>query len=268
MTVCRGKTKIWYNFFVTLQIITSKMNKILLASIAILLLLGGMFLANQDATTLATPESNAPESTAVATPAPERQPNMTFFVTSRNPGSGANLGGLPGADAHCQTLATEAGAGDLTWQAYLSAAATEGNEAINARDRIGLGPWYNFNGELIASSVANLHDGENLIDKEKGLSETGATVNGRGDTPNVHDILTGSNSDGTLALAEGGGDTTCSNWTSESSEGSAVVGHHDRLGPETLETAASWNAAHGSRGCSLPDLNSTGGGGLLYCFAI
>jgi hypothetical protein len=193
---------------------------------------------------------------------------MSFFITSVNPGTGANLGGLAGADAHCQALASAAGAGDRTWAAYLSAAATESTETVNAQDRIGSGPWYNFSGELIANSVTELHSQENIISKDKGLTELGTVVNGRGDTPNVHDILTGSDESGVLAIAEDDGDTTCSNWTSESSDGSAVVGHHDRLGPDTLETATSWNAAHGSRGCSLPDLNSTGGGGLLYCFAI
>ncbi|MCA9361698.1 hypothetical protein KC845_04055 [Candidatus Kaiserbacteria bacterium] len=192
---------------------------------------------------------------------------MSFFITSENPGTGANFGGLTGADAYCQTLATEAGVGDKTWHAYLSASATESEEAVNARDRIGTGPWYNYNGELIATSVADLHE-NSRINKETGLTENGDIVNGRGDTPNRHDILTGSNMDGTLAVAENGGDTTCSNWTTESADGSAVVGHHDRIGLDESAPMKSWVSSHGSRGCSLENLTTTGGDGRLYCFAL
>ncbi len=191
--------------------------------------------------------------------------HMSFFITSRNPGTGANFGGLAGADAHCQALAEAAGSKGKAWRAYLSAAPEDGAPAVNARDRIGTGPWYNAKGVLIARNVADLHSETNPINKETGLNEKGNQVNGRGDTPNVHDILTGSNADGTLAVGEG--DTTCSNWTSDSETGSAVVGHHDRIGIDDSAPMKSWVSSHGSRGCSLPNLNSTGGGGLLYCFA-
>jgi len=190
---------------------------------------------------------------------------MTFFITSENPGTGANLGGLAGADAHCQALANSVGAGNEMWRAYLSATETETEAAVNARDRIGSGSWHNFNGELLANNVEELHGDNNPISKEFALTEKGEQVNGRGDTPNVHDILTGSNADGTLAIEEG--DTTCSNWTSDSEDGSAVVGHHDRVGIDDSAPMKSWVSSHGSRGCSLENLNSTGGGGLLYCFA-
>jgi len=188
---------------------------------------------------------------------------MSFFVTSENPGSGANFGGLAGADAHCQALAEAVGAGDKTWKAYLSATATGSENVVNARDRIGDGPWYNVNGVLIANDLDELH-GENNLSKETALSEKGEVINGRGDSPNVHDILTGSTVEGLASSDEG--DTTCGNWTSES-EGSAIVDHHDRRGLDELPPALSWNSSHGSRGCSLENLNGTGGGGLLYCFA-
>lgn len=180
---------------------------------------------------------------------------MTFFVTSAGLGDGANLGGLAGADAHCQKLAEAAGSTGKTWAAYLSA------EGVNAKDRIGAGPWQNFKGEVIATDVANLHSDANNITKQTALTETGAVVNGRGDTPNEHDILTGSNADGTLAAGQ-----TCGDWTLNG-EGTAMLGHNDRMGPDTLATATSWNAAHPSRGCSQENLVSTGGAGLLYCFA-
>lgn len=180
---------------------------------------------------------------------------MTFFVTSVGLGDGANLGGLAGADAHCQKLAETAGSTGRTWAAYLSA------EGVNARDRIGTGPWQNFKGDVIATDVANLHSDANNLTKQTALTEAGQIVNGRGDTPNQHDILTGSNADGTLAAGQ-----TCGDWTLNG-EGSAMLGHSDRLGPETLPTGISWNAAHPSRGCSQDNLVSTGGAGLLYCFA-
>lgn len=188
---------------------------------------------------------------------------MTFFVTSTNPGNGANLGGLSGADAHCQALATEAGAGNRTWRAYLSTTRTENSEAINARDRIGSGPWKNFQGTIIANNLDELHSNNN-INKQTALTEKGQMVNGRGDNPNRHDILTGSAMDG--RTIQGNTDSTCGNWT-KSGEGSAMVGHHDRVGLNDSAEAKSWNSSHLSRGCSSENLASSGGGGLLYCFA-
>jgi hypothetical protein len=209
-------------------------------------------------------------STAAAqgTPAQPQQPQqpMGFFVTSVGKGAGANLGGLAGADEHCQALARAAGAGSRTWHAYLSAAAAAGQPPINARDRIGNGPWYNAKGALIAWNVADLHGDiqrdRNSINKEFALNEKGAPVNGRGDTPNQHDILTGSDSFGRVLLGTAPG-TTCNNWTSDSA-GSAMLGHHDRSGGGN----SSWNAAHMSRSCSQADLFATGGAGLFYCFAV
>jgi hypothetical protein len=188
---------------------------------------------------------------------------MSFFITSAGPGRGADLGGLAGADAHCRTLAAAAGAGNRTWHAYLSTSAANGQPAGNARDRIGSGPWYNAKGVLIARDVAHLHAGGNGLGKTGSLDEHGAIVNGRGDTPNRHDILTGSQLDGTAF--PGTADKTCANWTS-SGEGSAQVGHHDLQGGG--ENPTSWNSAHGSRGCSQANLIATGGNGLFYCFAI
>lgn len=199
--------------------------------------------------------------TAVET---EQPAAMSFFLTSRGPGDGANLGGLAGADQHCQALAEEAGQGNKTWRAYLSAAAMDGEAAVNARDRIGSGPWYNAAGVEVASSVENLHSDDNNLTKETVLSEQGEQINGRGDEPNRHDILTGSGLDG--MLYDGEGDVTCSNWTSNGEDGSARVGHHDRTGGGDNPT--SWNAAHSSRGCSQENLQGTGGDGLFYCFAI
>ena len=189
-------------------------------------------------------------------------PMMSFFLTSAGPGSGAALGGLEGADAYCQSLADAAGASG-TWQAYLSVAATADAAAVNARDRIGSGPWLNQALVQVASDVANLHSDANNLTKETVLNERGGMTNGRGDDPNRHDILTGSNLDGTLAV--GDGDTTCGNWTSMG-EGSALVGHFDREGGGANPN--SWNSAHASRGCSQEDLVGTGGAGLFYCFAI
>jgi hypothetical protein len=178
--------------------------------------------------------------------------SMSFFLTSAGPGNGANLGGLAGADAHCQSLAASVGAGGRTWRAYLST--SDGD----ARDRIGDGPWFNARGVEIASDIDELH-GDNNLTKQTQLTENGDIVNGRGDSPNRHDILTGSNADGTAT------DATCSDWTS-GGDGSARVGHHDRTGGGDDPT--SWNSAHGSRGCSQSDLQGTGGDGLFYCFAI
>ena len=187
---------------------------------------------------------------------------MSFFLTSEGPGDGANLGGLEGADAHCQMLAESAGAGDKTWRAYLS---TSGGDApVNARERIGTGPWVNANGVQVASDVDDLHSDNNKLSKENSISENGEVINGRGDSPNRHDILTGSTLDG-MAFTDGE-DHTCSDWTSSGSDGSAQVGHHDRTGGGANPT--SWNNAHPSRGCGQADLQGTGGDGLYYCFAI
>jgi hypothetical protein len=195
----------------------------------------------------------------MAGPAAAQQAPMGFFITSA-PLDGGNLGGLAGADRHCQALAAAAGAGNRTWRAYLS---TQGAGAVNARDRIGSGPWANARGVVIAASVAELH-GTNNLTKQTALTETGAVVNGRGDTPNQHDILTGSQADGT-AFA-GDADRTCGNWT-KNGEGSAMVGHHDRMGLNTEPPALSWNTSHPSRGCDMPSLRATGGDGRFYCFA-
>ena len=191
------------------------------------------------------------------------QKKMGFFVTSTGSGKGADLGGLAGADKHCQSLAQAAGAGTRTWRAYLSTAATGGAPAVNARDRIGRGPWYNAKGQLIARNVDDLHDSNNVT-KQTALTEKGTIVNGRGDQPNMHDILTGSDSHG-RAFA-GKTDTTCANWTNSGS-GSAQVGHHDRQGLTDLPSAKSWNHSHPSRGCSQDALKSSGGAGLFYCVA-
>ena len=186
---------------------------------------------------------------------------MSFFLTSVGPGDGANLGGLAGADAHCATLAATAGVTSGNWRAYLSASPAEGQPAVNARDRIGSGPWYNAQGVMVARDLDHLHSEASNAGKQVTLNERGEVVNGRGDTPNRHDILTGANPDGTLA---GGLEATCNNWTSNG-EGSAMVGHHDREGGG--ERPNSWNSAHLSRGCSQADLQGTGGDGLFYCFA-
>jgi len=187
--------------------------------------------------------------------------NMSFFVTSSNPGQGADFGGLAGADRHCQALATAAGAGGKTWRAYLS---TTGAGSVNARDRIGRGPWFNAKGTQVAANVDELH-GTNQITKATALDERGQVVMGRGDAVNMHDVLTGSTPDG-RATAGGTADTTCGNWT-KSGDGSAIVGHHDRKGLDESAPAKSWNSSHGSRGCSLASLKGTGGDGRLYCFA-
>jgi hypothetical protein len=203
---------------------------------------------------------------AFVPPAVEAQSSpMTFFITSANPGKGADLGGLAGADAYCQRLATAAGAGSRTWRAYLSTHAADGQGAVHARDRIGPGPWVNAKGAQVAASVADLHSENNKLSKENSLTEKGEVVSGRGDTPNRHDILTGSQADGTAFAAPADGkNLTCNNWTS-SGDGSAQVGHHDRVGGGAAPT--SWNSSHASRGCSLEALRGTGGDGLFYCFA-
>jgi hypothetical protein len=201
-----------------------------------------------------------------AVPAQAQQANMSFFVTSAGPGKGADLGGLAGADKHCQDLAQSAGAGGKTWHAYLS---TQGAGAVNARDRIGKGPWMNAKGVVVATSVANLHSADNKLNKQNNLSEKGEVINGRGDKPNRHDILTGSQPDGTAFPADK--DMTCKNYTS-STQGAVMLGHNDRQGLDDSDAAHSWNSSHPSRGaeggCSQADLRSTGGDGLMYCFAV
>ncbi len=200
---------------------------------------------------------------ATITTVNSQQNEMSFFITSAGSGNGASLGGLAGADAHCQSLAEAAGSRGKTWRAYLSAHATDSSPAINARDRIGFGPWYNVNGVEVATNLNNLHGPSNNLTKQTALTENGDVVNGRGDSPNQHDILTGSTLDG--RTVDDGSNHTCNNWTSSGS-GSAHVGHFDRTGGGQNPT--SWNSAHGSRGCSQEDLVGTGGNGYFYCFAI
>jgi len=188
---------------------------------------------------------------------------MSFFVTSAGPGKGGDLGGLAGADQHCQALATAAGAGNRKWRAYLSTQPSNSGPGTNARDRIGSGPWLNAKGVVIATDVAQLHAANNLT-KQTALTESGAVVNGRGDTPNMHDVLTGSQPDGTYIA--GDANSTCANWT-QGSRGAAMLGHSDRTGLDESVPAKSWNSSHQSRGCSVDELKSTGGAGLFYCFA-
>jgi len=191
---------------------------------------------------------------------------MGFFVTSAGSGKGADLGGLAGADQHCQSLAKAAGAGGRTWRAYLSNQGKDGAPTVNAKDRIGKGPWHNAKGVLIARDVDQLHASNN-IKKETALDEKGQVIAGRGDKPNRHDILTGSRTDGS-AFAAGDPDMTCGNWTRSGTEGAVVVGHHDRQGPSADPWATSWNSSHQSRGgCTQAALRGTGGDGLFYCFA-
>jgi hypothetical protein len=200
---------------------------------------------------------------------PAQAQSASFFLTSAGPGKGADLGGIEGADKHCQSLAQATGAGTRTWHAYLSTQAADGKPAVNAKDRIGKGPWQNVKGVVIAKDVADLHSAGNNLTKQTALSEKGDVVNGRGDTPNRHDVLTGSQPDGTAFAPET--DRTCKNWTS-STQGTAMVGHFDRQGLRDDDASKSWNSSHPSRGpdggCSQADLKSTGGDGLLYCFAV
>jgi hypothetical protein len=199
-----------------------------------------------------------------ATPALADANTMTFFVTSVGKGDGANLGGLDGADAHCAALAKAAGSAKTNWKAYLSTTLPGGDAGENARDRIGKGPWQNVKGDVVANSVEELHSDKNNITKLTALTEKGDPVLGRGDKPNTHDMLTGSDPMGMYSTA--GGDTTCKNWTSNG-EGSAILGHHDRVGLKDTRHMKSWNSAHGSAGCSQEALVKTGGAGLFYCFA-
>jgi len=197
-------------------------------------------------------------------PAQAQQASMSFFVTSAGKGNGADLGGLAGADAHCQALAKAAGSTNTNWRAYLSTTEPGGTAGVNARDRIGQGPWQNAKGVVVAKSVADLHSDSNNITKQTAMTEKGEMVSGRGDTVNMHDILTGTDPQGLYSTA--GGDTTCGNWT-KSGEGSAIVGHHDRAGLKDTRHMNSWNSSHGSRGCSQDALKASGGAGLIYCFA-
>jgi len=194
----------------------------------------------------------------------QKKADMTFFVTSAGKGSGADLGGLEGADAHCAALAKAAGSKHTAWHAYLSTTLPGGEAGVNARDRIGKGPWHNAKGVMVAKSVSDLHSSRNKVNKQTALTEKGEAVSGRGDPVNTHDILTGSDPQGMYSTA--GGDTTCGNWT-KSGEGSAIVGHHDLQGLKETRHMKSWNSAHGSRGCSQENLKSSGGAGLFYCFA-
>ena len=203
-------------------------------------------------------------SVAQAQTPPPQFPNMTFFLTSTSGPDGANLGGIEGADKHCQDLAAKAGAGGKTWRAYLSTQAEGGKPAIDARDRIGKGPWVNTEGQEVAASVDELHSDKNKIDVELARSENGRRIPGRLFVVNQHDILTGSTADGRALPPDK--DMTCGNWT-KNSEGAAMVGHHDRMGLRDDAPSKSWNASHPSRGCSAAALKSSGGAGLLYCFA-
>ena len=200
----------------------------------------------------------------LAAPAQAQQATMSFFVTSVGEDKGADLGGLAGADAHCQALAKAAGSTETNWHAYLSTTEPGGVAGVNARDRIGKGPWHNAKGVVVAKDVEDLHSNSSNINKQTALTEKGETVSGRGDAVNMHDVLTGSDPQGLYSTA--GGDTTCGNWTKSGVDGSAIVGHHDRTGLKDTRHMNSWNSSHGSRGCSQEALKSTGGAGLIYCF--
>lgn len=196
--------------------------------------------------------------------------DMTFFVTSVGPGKGGDLGGIEGADQHCQSLAQKAGAGDRTWHAYLSTQASKlaDKNFVNARDRIGTGPWQNAKGEVIAQSVDDLHSADSKLTKQTALDEKGEAVNSRTEKPNKHDILTGSRTDGTAFPGAPFPDMTCGNWTKGGTDGAAMTGHFDRAGPLDAAWAVSWNSAHPTLGCSMEKIRPTGGDGLFYCFAV
>jgi hypothetical protein len=202
---------------------------------------------------------------SVAVMRAQTSPQMSFFITSVGAGDGANLGGLAGADRHCTALAEAAGVRGKTWRAYLSAAAANGQPAVHAKDRIGRGPWFNAKGEKVAENVADLHSENNKLGKQGSLNEKAGIVNGRGDTPNTHDMMTGSNADGTLATGGLPNGAPCGNWTSNATDGVARLGHFDKQGGG--DNPNSWNSAHNSRGCSQANLVATGGAGLYYCFA-
>lgn len=232
-------------------------------TISAVLILSGCGPSNDAPTGTADAPATGPESVPQSVPMGGAKSVTRFFVTSVGVGKGGDLGGLAGADAHCQALAKAEGSGDHSWRAYLSTTATQTAPAVNARDRIGTGPWYNAEGLLVAANIDQLHSAESKINKETAVTERLDTVSGVGDTPKMHDILTGSRPDGTAF--EGSEDLTCGSWTS-SAAGRAQVGHHDRMGQGA--GANSWNSAHASRGCSQQDLQSTGGAGLFYCFAV
>ena len=196
--------------------------------------------------------------------------DMTFFVTSAGPGQGGDLGGIEGADRHCQSLAQSAGAGSRTWHAYLSTQAPKlaDTNFVNARDRIGNGPWQNAKGDVIAQSVVDLHSADSKLTRQTALDEKGQAVNSGTIKPNKHDILTGSRADGTAFPGAPFPDMTCGNWTKGGTEGAAMTGHFDRAGPLDASWAVSWNSAHPTLGCSLEKIRPTGGDGLLYCFAV
>ncbi len=201
---------------------------------------------------------------------PSGPADMSFFVTSQGPGKGGDLGGLDGADRHCQSLAQTAGAGNRTWHAYLSTQAPGLTDPkfVNARDRIGAGPWRNAKGEVIARSVDELHSPSSNLNKLTALDERGRTINGRTEKPNTHDMLTGSRPDGTAFPGPPFPDMTCGNWTKSGNDGAAMTGHHDRAGPIETAWATSWNSAHPTLGCSPEKIRPTGGEGLFYCFAV
>ncbi|MFL5442130.1 MAG: hypothetical protein ACJ79W_23515 [Myxococcales bacterium] len=222
-----------------------------------------MKLSRIAATLVAAVAAVPPPAQAQGQEAKKPKGDMTFFVTSVGKGNGADYGGLEGADAYCNELAKTAGSKHTNWHAYLSTTAPGGEAGVNARDRIGKGPWKNFNGVVVAKNVADLHSDKNKISKQTALTEKGEQVSGRGDAVNMHDILTGSDPQGMYSTA--GGDTTCGNWA-KSGDGSAIVGHHDRQGLKETRHMKSWNSAHGTRGCGEEALKSTGGAGLLYCF--
>ncbi len=201
---------------------------------------------------------------ALAAPVFGQGPAMTFFVTSAGSGKGADFGGLAGADRHCEQLAAAAGAGGKNWHAYLSTTPAGDRPGVDARDRIGRGPWQNAKGDVVAKDVAELH-GRNNLSKETSVTERGDVISGRGDPVNQHDILTGSRPDGTAYA--GAEDSTCGNWTKSGAEGSTRVGHHDRIGLKDDDESHSWNSSHATKGCSVEGLKSTGGAGLLYCFS-
>ena len=201
---------------------------------------------------------------ALTAPVQADPAKMSFFVTSAGKGDGANLGGLDGADAHCNALAKAAGSTKTNWRAYLSTTAPGGEAGINARDRIGKGPWQNAKGVVVAKTVDELHSDKPTSTRQTALSEKGEPVSGRGDAVNMHDILTGSDPQGMYSTA--GGDTTCGNWT-KNGEGSAIVGHHDRIGLKDTRHMKSWNSSHGSRGCSQDALKGRAAPAMLYCFA-
>ncbi|MBP9668853.1 MAG: hypothetical protein KBE09_01030 [Candidatus Pacebacteria bacterium] len=236
------------------------MNTKIIVGIVVLLIAGGAYfvMSKEKAAPVA---DTAP--VPVEVPMKTANEKMSFFITSKNPGQGGNLGGLAGADAYCQSLAESAGVTGKSWAAYLSTTDTDPAKNVHAKDRIGSGPWYNFNGELIASTSETLH-GENFLNKATALDEQGNQVKGRGDEPNDHDILTGSDAFG-MAVSTSTS-TTCDNWTAATSS-SAIVGHHDRIGINESAPMKSWVSSHQTRGCSLEQFRSTGGAGLFYCFA-